>query len=56
MRELLLNGSDTARILATNNILNHFGKYQFLLGNNFAAFNNVYGNIVIDKCQNIQIQ
>ena len=49
MGESLLNGGDTARIFAFDNINYLFRQMKFFFLRNFAVFNDIDSNIVIDK-------
>ena len=52
----LLDGSNAAWILAADNIYNLFRKAKVFFLNNLFIFDDVYGNIVINEAQDIQIQ
>ena len=47
--QFLLDGGDTAGILAFDDIDDPLRKLQFLFFNDFLVLNDIYGNIMIDK-------
>ena len=54
--QFLLDGSDASGVAAFDDIFDLFGKYQFLLFYDLTVFDDVDGDVVIDECQDIQIQ
>ena len=56
MIQTLLDGSDAARILTFNNVCDLFRKFQFSFFNDLFIFNDVDGDVVIDKAEDIQIK
>ena len=56
MGKSLLDGSDASGVAAFDDIFDLFGKYQFLLLYDLPVFDDVDGDVVVDECQDIQIQ
>lgn len=56
MGQSLLDGSDASGVAAFDDVFDLFGKYQFLLLYNLTVFDDVDGDVVVDECQDIQIQ
>ena len=56
MGQSLLDGSDTSGVAAFDDVFDLFGKYQFFLLYDLTIFDDVYGDVVVDEGQNIQIQ
>ena len=56
MRQFLFDGSDTAGIFTFDDVMDFPGKYQFLFVYDFAVFDDIDGNVMVDKGQDIQIQ
>ena len=56
MGQSLLDGSDASGVAAFDDVFDLFGKYQFFFLYNFAIFDDIDGDVVIDECQDIQIQ
>ena len=56
MGQSLLDGSDASGVAAFDDIFDLFGKYQFFFLYNLTVFDDVDGDVVIDECQDIQIQ
>ena len=54
--QFLLNGGDTAGIPAFDDIFDLFGKLKFPLFYDFFSFDDIDGDVVVDKTQYIQIQ
>jgi len=54
--EPLLDRSDTARILAGNNIHDLLRKSELALFDDFAVFYNIDRNIVVNKAENIKVK
>ena len=52
----LLDGSNAARILAFDYVHNLLRQLQLFLCNDFFVLDDIYGNIMIDKTKDIQIQ
>ena len=51
----LLDRGDTARIFAADNIFDLFRKVKLPFFYNFLILDDIDGNVVVDKCQHIQI-
>ena len=49
MIQLLLDGSDAARILAADHIGDFFRKSKRFLGYDLAVTNDIYGDVVVDE-------
>lgn len=56
MGQSLLDGSDASGVAAFDDVFDLFGKYQFLLLYDLTIFDDVYGDVVVDEGQYIQIQ
>ena len=56
MGQLLLDGSDATRVLAFDNITDFLWEGKFLFVHDFPVFYDIDGDIVVDKCQNVQIK
>ena len=56
MGQSLLDGSDASGVAAFDDVFDLFGKYQFLLLYDLTVFDDVDGDVVVDECQDIQIQ
>mgnify|MGYP004422978237 FL=1 len=56
MGQSLLDGSDASGVAAFDDVLDLFGKYQFLLLYDLTVFDDVDGDVVVDECQNVKIQ
>lgn len=56
MGEFLFDGSDAAGVFAFDYVVDFPGEHQFFLIDNLPVLDDVDGDIVIDKSQNIQIQ
>lgn len=56
MGQSLLDGSDASGVAAFDDIFDLFGKYQFFLLYDLTVFDDVDGDVVVDECQDIQIQ
>ncbi len=56
MREFLLDGGDASRIFASDHVFDLPRQHQILFGNNLSVFDHIYGDVVVDKRQHIQIQ
>ena len=56
MGQSLLDGSDASGVAAFDDVLDLFGKYQFLLLYDLTVFDDVDGDVVVDEGQDIQIQ
>ena len=56
MGQFLLNGGDAAGIAAFDDIFDLSGQDQFLFFYNFAVFDDIDGNVVVNVGQNVQIQ
>ena len=52
----LLDGSNAARILAFDHVHNLLRQLQLFLCNDLFVLDDIYGNIMIDKTKDIQIQ
>ena len=49
MGQSLLDGSDTSGVAAFDDVLDLFGKYQFLLLYDLTVFDDVDGDVVVDE-------
>lgn len=56
MGQSLLDGSDASGVAAFDDVFDLFGKYQFLLLDDLTVFDDVDSDVVVDECQDIQIQ
>ena len=56
MGQSLLDGSDASGVAAFDDVFDLFGKYQFLLLYDLTIFDDVYGDVVVDEGQYIQVQ
>ena len=56
MGQSLLNGSDASGVAAFDDVFDLFGKYQYLLLYDLTIFDDIDGDVVVDECQDIQIQ
>ena len=56
MIQTLLDRSDAARVFAFDNICDLFRKFQDPFFNDLFIFDDVYGNVVIDKTKDVQIE
>ena len=52
----LLDGSDAAGILAVDDVFDFLWKRHYLFGDDFAVFDDVHGDIVVDDCQNVKVK
>jgi hypothetical protein len=53
--DIFFGGGDAPRILADQNVLHLFGKFEFYLPGDLFMLNNVHRDIGIDKAQNIKV-
>ena len=53
--EFLFDGSDTAGVLAFNDIVDFPGEYQFLFIYDFAVLDHIDGDVMVDEGQDVQI-
>ena len=56
MIQPLFNGCDTSRILAADDVGNLLWKMQAFLGYNLRIFDEIDGDVVVNKAQHIKIQ
>ena len=54
--QALLNGSDAAGVFALDDVFDFLGENQFFFVYDFSVFNDVDGNVVVDKGKDVQIQ
>lgn len=56
MGKTLLDRGDAAGILAFDDVPDLFGEHQFLLVHDLAVFDDVDGDVVVEKGEDVQIQ
>ena len=56
MRESLLDRGDAAGILTVDDIADFLWKLEIFLGYDLAVLDDIYGDVVVDECQDIQVQ
>ena len=54
--QALLNGGNATGISAVDNIGNGLGKNQFLFVHDFTVLDDVYGDVVVNECQDVQVK
>ena len=52
----LLNGGNATGISAVDDIGNGLGKNQFLFVHDFTVLDDVYGDVVVNECQDVQVK
>lgn len=55
MVKLLLNRSNTARVFTFDHIYYLLWQFQFFFIYDFGILDDIYGNVVIDKAENIKV-
>ena len=56
MGQSLLDGSDASGVAAFDDVFDLFGKYQYLLLYDLTIFDDIDGDVMVDKAENVEVE